>query len=153
MGGLLGSIGLCLAQGEWLPADSAGRTLVGVMLVGMIAGIAWHAYSTRAMRQELSWLRRQEMSSKDRQVVGDRDENLFDQHMTLNALTAEKLRLEAQYLQLQTDIARKEIEARGRMDKYHDLMTQKAQLEVQSLRLHIREQRKRLDDFTSFDED
>lgn len=92
-------------------------------------------------------------SEQERQGMTERDQKLFDQHVQLNALTADKLHLEAQYLRLQTDLARKELDARERMDKYHDLMTQKAQLEVQSLRLHIREQRKRLDDFTNSGDD
>jgi hypothetical protein len=32
-------------------------------------------------------------------------------------------------------------------------MVQKTRLEIQSLQLHIREQRKRIDDFTSYDDE
>jgi len=134
-------------------ADLATGVAIGV-LGATVAGVAlWLGARARRRSAQPELPRRRVLSEQERHAMNHRDEKLFAQHSALNDLTAEKLRLEAQYLQLQTDIARKDLDARSRMDAYHDLMTQKAQLEVQSLRLHIREQRKRLDDFTNFDDD
>jgi hypothetical protein len=86
-------------------------------------------------------------------VHAERDQKAYAQHVALNDLTAEKIKLENQYLQLQVKIGQLEIDARERNEDYHRLMSQKTQLEIQSLKLHIREQTKRLDDFSGYDEE
>ncbi len=83
----------------------------------------------------------------------EREQKAYAQHVALNDLAAEKMKLEIQYLQLQTKIGELEVSSRERADEYHRLMSEKARFEIQSLKLHIREQNKRLDDYTGFNDD
>lgn len=129
------------------------EVVVPVLFLLIFVGVAWHLYSTRAMRQELSFARRQELGSKERQVMDDREQKMFDQHSMLNGLTAEKLRLENQMLAIQIKLGERELEHREDGEDFRDLMKEKAQLEIQSLRLQIREQKKRLDEFGTFEDE
>ena len=95
------------------------------------------------------WYRERERSQRLR----EREGRAFSQHVALNDLTAKKLELETRVLQAQLDAAERDKRAREQHEEYHRLMVDKAGLEIQSLKLHIREQKKRMDDFTSYDDE
>lgn len=123
--------------------------MAGVFIVFVIFFRAWW---------NKQGLRRREVEAVEQQqrqhlAQLQRDEKAYSQHVSLNDLTARKLELEAQLMQLQLETASNERRVREQNDEYHKLMVQKAQLEIQSLKLHIREQLKRNEDFTSYDEE
>lgn len=64
----------------------------------------------------------------------------------LDALVGRKISLEIDLLTTQIELARRDLAMRGDQLDYHDAMMAKAKLETESLKLHIREQHKRLDD-------
>lgn len=72
-------------------------------------------------------------------------------HAKLNASTYEKFQRENALLDVQVELARRDLALRGDHLQYHDTMMEKARLEIESLRLQIREQRKRLDEFGTSD--
>ncbi|MFO0833301.1 MAG: hypothetical protein U0637_15825 [Phycisphaerales bacterium] len=65
----------------------------------------------------------------------------------LNKLHAEKMRRESDLLEVQLELARRDLALRGDHLDYHDAMMEKSKLEIESLRLRIREQKKDLDGF------
>lgn len=78
-----------------------------------------------------------------------RTQVMFDQHKRINQLTIDKLEAEVQLMQAQLGLRAglKDREEAGR--EAHELMVEKTRLEIDSLRLHIAELRKRLDDWSS----
>lgn len=77
----------------------------------------------------------------------ERDNVLFEQHQRMNDLQIAKLTAEVEILQRQLQsrsLDEDRIEA-GR--EYHELMVEKTKLEMDSLRLHIAELRKRMEDW------
>lgn len=81
-----------------------------------------------------------------------RERAAFDQHMEASKTGVAKMRREMELLEIQMKLATREVSTRQDMRDYHDLMMDKARLEIESLRLHIKEQRKRLDEFGTQDE-
>jgi hypothetical protein len=76
----------------------------------------------------------------------DRNRVLFDQHRRMNDLQIAKLSAEVELLTLQ--LKNRPLDA-DRLDagkEYHELLVEKTKLEMDSLRLHIAELRKRLAD-------
>jgi hypothetical protein len=134
--------------------DSSFEVPVVVTLVTIVGGLIYVALrSARGQRRVDALLEEQGKASAQMQVSAERDQRAYAQHVALNDLTAEKIKLENQYLQLQVRIGQLKIEAREHNEEYHRLMSQKTQLEIQSLKLHIREQHKRLDDYTGFNDE
>lgn len=80
----------------------------------------------------------------------DQRENvMYEQHKKMNDLQVAKLAAEVELLQRQVKshgLDQDRIEA-GK--EYHELMVEKTKLEMDSLRLHIAEMRKRLEDWRS----
>ena len=78
-----------------------------------------------------------------------RTQVMFDQHKRINQLTIDKLEAEVQLMQAQLGLRAglKDREEAGR--EAHELMVEKTRLEIDSLRLHIAELRKRLEDWNS----
>lgn len=81
-----------------------------------------------------------------------RERAAFDQHMEASKTGVAKMRREMEMLEIQLKLAAWEVSKRQDMRDYHDLMMDKTRLEIESLRLHIKEQRKRLDEFGTQDE-
>ncbi len=67
-------------------------------------------------------------------------------HEDLNRLMAQKMERELKLLDVQVELARRDQAMRSDQLDYHDTMMEKAKLEIESLKLHIQEQRKRLDE-------
>jgi hypothetical protein len=65
----------------------------------------------------------------------------------MNALVAKKMQLEVELLTTQLELARRELALRGDQLDFHDVQMERTRLEIESLKLRIREQRKGLDEF------
>jgi|GEM_PF-2566851 len=142
--------GAVLGAAESSPSSAAFGVTVFVVM-GAFGYLAWKTIKNRH-RLDLV-LEEQSRANAQMQANAERDQRAYAQHVALNDLTAEKIKLENQYLQLQVRIGQMEIESRERAEEYHRLMSEKTRFEIQSLKLHIREQNKRLDDYTGFNED
>lgn len=68
-------------------------------------------------------------------------------HAELNKLHASKMKRELELLEVQVELARRDLALRGDHLAYHDQMMEKVKLEIESLKLQVREQRKRLEEF------
>lgn len=68
-------------------------------------------------------------------------------HIQLNKLHAAKMQHESDLLEVQLELARRDLAMRGDHLDYHDTMMEKSKLEIESLKLRIREQKKDLDGF------
>ncbi len=132
-------------------AESTSIVVSVLMALVVIGVMSW--LNARSRRRVEALTEEQRRGNVQMQHNAERDQKAYDLHMTLNQLTADKVRLENQYLQLQLRIGQLEVEAREHSEEYHTLMRQKTQLEIQSLKLHIREQTKRLDDFSGYEDD
>lgn len=79
----------------------------------------------------------------------ERSDLLYEQHRRMNQLTIAKLEAELQLMQIQL-AHRATTEDRIEAGKeVHELMVEKTKLEMDSLRLHIAEVRKRMEDWNS----
>lgn len=125
--------------------------LIGFALI-VIGTVIWRdrRRSLGLRERELAAFR--ERSDQD-QTQRERDSKAYSQHVALNELTAKKIELETKLMQAQLDTVERDRTARDHHEDYQRLMIQKTELEIQSLKLHIREQRKRIDDFTSYDDE
>lgn len=65
----------------------------------------------------------------------------------MNKLVAKKMSLEIEVLSTQLELARRELALRGDQLDFHDVQMERTRLEIESLKLRIKEQRKGLDDF------
>jgi len=134
-------------------ADPLTIGLIGLLVVAVIVCISlWQGRRRNAAASERD---RNMLAEQQRigQLQQERDEKAYSQHVSLNDLTAEKLEAETKVLEAQLAAMERDRVARERDEEFNQLMVQKAKLEIQSLQLHIREQRKRIDDFTSYDDE
>lgn len=76
-----------------------------------------------------------------------REQMHFEQGQLINQTGLKKMQLETQLLQTQVKIAEHELASRLRNDQINTVAVEKLRLEVESMKLHIREQHKRLDEF------
>lgn len=125
----------------------------GFGIITVVGLAVLYVFDSRRSKQIAALQTTQARANAFAEQHAERDQKAYEQHVTLNQLTADKIRLENQYLQMQLRIGQLEVEAREHNEEYHELMRQKTQLEIQSLKLHIREQTKRLDDFSGYDQD
>lgn len=149
-----GVLFLSLAAAPASGVEDAGWVPYVVGFFVPLVAFLWMAHSNRQNRLRADELFKElQRRSTPSPHLAERDEKAYAQHVALNDLTAEKIKLEQQYLQMQMKIGNLEIEARERNEEYHRLMATKTELEIKSLKLHIREQTKRLDDYTGYDEE
>jgi peptidoglycan hydrolase CwlO-like protein len=127
------------------PSEAAAIVIVIAALV--IASVIYSARRSAAARQAGA---RAMVESHAR--AAEREDVMFEQHRQLNDLTRRKLELELKLMETQLRIMEADIHKREESTDFHNTMIQKTQLEIDSLRLHIREQRKRLDDYGQFGE-
>jgi chromosome segregation ATPase len=107
------------------------------------AAIAQRAEALTAALREAEKL----LESRSDPANDQRNASMFAQHTRINELTIAKLDAEVQLLQSQLssrDVNDDRLEA-GK--EYHELMVEKTRLEMDSLRLHIAELRKRAEDW------
>jgi hypothetical protein len=77
----------------------------------------------------------------------ERDTVMFNQHRRMNELATAKLEAEVALLQAQLKVRIDDEDRLQASKEFHELNVEKTKLEIDSLRLHIAEQRKRLDEF------
>lgn len=143
-----------LAGGDAASSAPVAWTIVVVLSVLLAAVIGAVFYRSRQARGELEQ-RRQFLETAERRdaLNREREAQAFQQSTLINELGAEKLRAEAQLLELQVQMAKREVAARDRQGQLDDLLLQKLKLEIEAARLHINDKRRRMDDFHGDDED
>lgn len=135
-------------------ALESGIVLGAIMvIVAALALVLW-----RRDRIRVSQIRERELAAyQDRnrveQLQKERDGKAYAQHVALNELQTTKLALETKLLQAQFDNVERDRHMRDNHEDYHKLMMQKTELEIQNLKLHIREMRKRTEDFGSYEDE
>ena len=141
-------------------SDGAWVAIAGVLGIGAIIMANAVYQSSRAKRSMLErertaqaeQARQMESQHQQQSRQREREEGAYQQHIRLQELTARKLDLEARLLTAQAENIDRDRQIREKNAEYHELMVKKAQLEIQSLKLHIKEQLKRGEDFTNYDE-
>lgn len=103
-------------------------------------------------RDAKNLVRHQQASEMASRTHRERESSAFQQHTELNTLAAQKFKREVELLDVQLQLAKFDLGMRHDHRDYHDLVMEKARLEIESLKLHIKEQRKRNDDFGASDE-
>lgn len=134
-----------------LAADPSSLSLPdAIMFLAVVLAVAL------AVALGLMYLKRQDARtlSKSREqheaaarLHHERESNAFNQHTELNAVAAQKMKREVELLDIQLQLAKFDMGMRHDSRDYHDLMMEKARLEIESLKQHIKEQRKRNEDF------
>lgn len=79
-------------------------------------------------------------------VSSEKDRAMYEQHRVLNDLAMQKMQAEIALLQRQIK-AGEDDDRLAAAREFHELNVEKVKLEIDSLRLHIAEQRKRIDDW------
>jgi Tfp pilus assembly protein PilV len=138
-----------VSMGEVVARLTVALLSILVLLVFLIrsqrktAAIAQRAEALTAALREAEKL----LESRSDPANDQRNALMFAQHTRINELTIAKLDAEVQLLQSQLssrDVNDDRLEA-GK--EYHELMVEKTRLEMDSLRLHIAELRKRAEDW------
>jgi hypothetical protein len=119
-------------------------TLPTAVLVGVVVGVAMHNRHKRRGERGVAESQRKAIAEQSR-----REQMHFEQGQLINQTGLKKMQLETQLLQTQVKIAEHELANRQRNDQINAVAVEKLRLEVESLKLHIREQHKRLDEFGS----
>ncbi len=132
-------------------SDAITMVIVVALVLGIPIGILYNQERTRrllAERRVAEAHRALQAVAEQSPTEGGRDAVMFALHRQMNELTIAKLRAEVQLLETQASVREgvKDREEAGK--EYHELMVEKAKLEIDSLRLHIAELRKRMDDWT-----
>ncbi|MEK6700800.1 MAG: hypothetical protein AABZ53_00925 [Planctomycetota bacterium] len=142
---------LALLQLAEINSDMVAMVMVVGCVLGIPIGILYTQERNRrllAERRVAEAHRALQAAAENSPAEGGRDAVMFALHRQMNELTIAKLKAEVQLLETQAS-TRDGIKDREEAGKeYHELMVEKAKLEIDSLRLHIAELRKRMDDWT-----
>jgi hypothetical protein len=128
--------------------------VVVAVILGIAALIAIPMAIQGVLRQRSKLIEQKfALDSQNRDAVHrEREARAYAQNEAINDMAADKLRAEAQLLELQIQLAKRELNSREKADAFNELVMSKVKLEVESLRLQVIEQRKRLDGFVDGDE-
>lgn len=107
------------------------------------------AAERRAFEAERALLSAGETSEEDDEKAEGRNQQMFEQHRRMNQLTIAKLEAEIQLMHAQITQRATSEDRLEAGKEYHELMVEKTKLEMDSLRLHIAELRKRMEDWNS----
>ena len=138
-----------------LAADTTWDNPVVLMLLGLlvaaIVGAAIGYQDQRRKQQALEARIRGLLAERAQPPQRDegRDQVMFDQHRRMNELQIAKLTAEVELLQRQVKSRQLDEDRIEAGKEYHELMVEKTKLEMDSLRLHIAELRKRMEDWRS----
>lgn len=148
-----------LAAAPGSTVDETGLIVIAVLLCAAL-GYMFLAYrrelAGREAAQRRAALVEQALAARGpsaedqaEQAASQRNQVMFDQHKRINQLTIDKLEAEIQLMQAQlaTRVNQKDREEAGK--EAHELMVEKTRLEIDSLRLHIAEMRKRMEDWNT----
>lgn len=131
-------------------SDATALFIVSIMTL-VAAGIwAWYTERKRRSQGRVETLMMQEQQ-RAMELNRTREDTMFEQHKQMNELTIAKLRMELKLMESQFESMAATDERRSGADAFNRQMMEKAKLEVESLKLHIREQRKRLDDYGQYE--
>ncbi|HYD00997.1 MAG TPA: hypothetical protein VEB22_07195 [Phycisphaerales bacterium] len=122
-------------------------TFVLFMVIVAIGGAGWVMHNREQKKR----------AEAERQLAGqfrvhqhgsaERDALMFEQHRRINDLGIAKLEAEVALLQSQVKTRMDDEDRLTAAREFHELSVEKTKLEIDSLRLHIAEQRKRIDDW------
>lgn len=134
------------------PEVSDVAIFVVVVLTGALTavGILWHNEKKRRGELERQVAAQSRAAAQAAVSSGsnvDRDGVMFDLHRRINELGIRKLEAEVTLLQGQVKARGSDEDRMVAAREFHELNVEKTKLEIDSLRLHIAEQRKRMDDF------
>lgn len=141
-----------LAQSEL--AAAYGLIAVALCLLIVLAALGAFLYRDRRTQRQgqgeaMQHIRQQAEAAR---AHNEREAIAFEQHRQMNELALQKIRLEVQALTTQLKLMESDLRRRTDAEAFHDLMTEKARVEIEALRLQVREQRKRLDDYGQFED-
>lgn len=125
---------------------------VGVLLAAAVIYV-WSREKQRSRQIRERELAAYQDRNRVEQIQKERDGKAYAQHVALNELQTTKLTLETKLLQAQFENVERDRHMRDNHEDYHKLMMQKTELEILSLKLHIKEMRKRNEDFGSYDDE
>lgn len=159
---ILGIAGTHAVVAQARPASSSETASLVFLVILGVTGIVVSIALALVLRKEK--LRRRELEARfgellelHQQAGGvsrQREEIMFEQHREMNALTLGKIKLECQLIEAQLRLAAAETGRRADAEEFHSQMIEKTRHEIESLKLHIREQKKRLDEgWQSFGDD
>lgn len=136
----------------------AGWIIATVVVVGVLIGFVAVSNSRKQKRDaERAALQRQiaELGRRlaDRTAQEAREHQAQETHTKLNDLMARKIDMEAKVLEAQLATARHDASVREMTSEYQRLVVAKTELEIRSLKLHIREQEKRNEDYSGYDDE
>jgi hypothetical protein len=151
----VGHLWVVLAQGRAVRQEFEPEAIMVTLIVIGVISVAtvWFLDRKKTRKLRERELAAFQQRSKMEEAQKEREGRAYNQHVALNDLTAKKLELETRVLHAQLEAAEREKRARELHEEYHRLVVDKTSLEIQSLKLHIREQKKRMDDFTSYDDE
>lgn len=154
---LSGTISAILAQTPAGASKDATASYVFAFLVAILFAVVvyWFIRDISSRRQQqaaqssfhTAQLRQQESDAK---AQAEYHALMLEQTRTqtqLNTILAEKFGKEIALLDVQLELARRDLALRGDQLHFHDTMMEKARIEIESLKLQVREQHKRLDEF------
>jgi len=134
--------------------------LVLLLVAALLATVAFVLYASWRRERAHRALIEHQAAVIDKQAEGAGDTNshaeheqqLFEQHQRLNELQGRKLQLELRLMETQLRLMEADLAKRDEAGQVHAAMLLKTRLEADSLKLHITEQRKRLDDYGQYNE-
>jgi hypothetical protein len=136
-----------LLLGEARAGGDAGAIVITLVVIALAFwALAWFSQRRQGrVRAEQSLIMHSQ--AKEQQEY---HEVMMEQTRTqtrLNQMLVEKFTKESQLLDVQLELARRDLAMRGDQLHYHDTMMEKVRIEIESLKLQVREQHKRLDEF------
>lgn len=134
---------------QFFEDSNVAWALAAGLLFGLLSGIvlARHHFSDKLAASTHERQQAIDALASSRADAALRERVMFEQHRSLNDLQAAKLRGELQLIeqQLAARENREDREHAGR--EFHELMVEKARLEIDNLRLHNTELRRRIEDW------
>ena len=122
--------------------------LLVVVLLSVMAGIiAWGSVERRKRRQAEQFILSQSAKRPAGEPHDEPNAAFAEQHRRLNDLQIAKLQSEVELLRGQVQASAHNPDRIDASKEYHELMVEKTKLEMDSLRLHIAEQRRRMEDW------
>lgn len=119
------------------PGVSDGALIAATLAVVVGVPLGLFVYSKVRAARAAEGLARRNYDDNER-----RNQAAFDHNLEAARLNNDKQKLEIKLLELQIQIAEHEVSARRENSGIGDLMTEKTKLEIESLRLHVRDQRR-----------
>lgn len=136
------------AMGAQSDGEMLGVLLLAVLVLAAVVIVLLND-KRRARESERTRLAAESAQRRSNEggVMSENERVMFEQHKKLNDLAIQKLEAEVQLLQAQVKSRADDDDRLHAAKEYHELSVEKTKLEIDSLRLHITEQRKRMEDW------